>query len=173
MDEISIPITNDEVKFIDEISIPITNDETRFIDDESKFIDEKAKFINDEVKCAICLETLGESIILTPCQHKIHNECFHNLLRKSVKPIKCPLCRSILTNNEITGNRIKVTGNDNQATDTTIYILSTPDTDEYLRDQDDDTQDQDVWCVVSVIYIIIIIMAFGVCTDYVLRGKVF
>lgn len=46
---------------------------------------------NDE--CPVCMECDGESIIFKPCKHFIHTACCEGLIS-----LKCPLCRSEITN---------------------------------------------------------------------------
>lgn len=46
--------------------------------------------------CPICLEEMKESKILS-CNHKIHEKCYIDLIKRGNIFIKCPMCREINT----------------------------------------------------------------------------
>lgn len=72
--------------------------------------------IEKDFECPICLEQLEESVILKPCEHKIHKNCLQALVKNSTDPYKCPLCRTNISINE---------------TDITIDIIPEPKSDKH------------------------------------------
>ena len=46
--------------------------------------------------CPICLEEMKESYILS-CNHKIHEKCYIELVKRGNIFIKCPMCREVNT----------------------------------------------------------------------------
>lgn len=52
--------------------------------------------VENNIECCICLESLDDYIILVPCEHKIHENCFIDLVNNSIIPYKCPLCRVVI-----------------------------------------------------------------------------
>lgn len=45
--------------------------------------------------CPICLESFGENITTTNCNHMFCDNCFNELLNNN--KVECPLCRSIIS----------------------------------------------------------------------------
>ena len=66
--------------------------------------------------CPICLDDFKEGEIkILSCNHKIHNQCYFNIVKRKNLFISCPICR------EINKNIKKVTINPDQ---NIIYLIS-------------------------------------------------
>ncbi|KAH0573798.1 RING and CHY zinc finger domain-containing protein [Spironucleus salmonicida] len=53
---------------------------------------------NSDDNCPICLELLEENVYQLPCTHKIHRDCFQDLVING--SIQCPICRQSFMNSQ-------------------------------------------------------------------------
>lgn len=66
--------------------------------------------------CSICLVSSVPLSSMTPCGHKFHAACIHDLLSRKV-PHLCPICRMILPKPEITEEWLRIVADEGVAID--------------------------------------------------------